>query len=628
MTLQPPSLKNRKHLSRSHQAPALGGGERAPIEPYSDEDLELNEEEQAKVERLMEFFDHHGIDYDKFDPSKTPRLDFGKKDAYPNFDQYMHIPGQHDTQKWLQAISDIYRKERNGENRVIAIRQVTSGWNVMETHDFLNWVKFHESGDHMKYKFAQLWYENPALPGYALPVKKDPEPTPQPRSDGPAIDFAAQRATEDAERRDRIEKQRSKIIGRLDSAEKLLRSPDGHMFSGREFETLLEAIYQLKKRIQMVNKISTSTRLYEDMIVREANVLRKNGFNKAASLLWSVAQTPGQSGEQAEGSPDGSADLSAAPPPDPSGAGNPGPPSGGAATPAQPPGGSGMPQSEPNNPPAPKGITEFLANLDESQVSGEEDRMGAEDELEVLDTDDALFVTEAQVAPEAPAPEPLTTAPAPAPLKPSPVAAPDAPAAPEGGDEPPLEVSEEDLPPPGGDKSTSEPSASNFNAKMDAVLKGVTISDVVAELEDLSKIFKTREIPRRLGRVDMMFDALGIATYFPSLSEATNKSLEANNYIATRVDDILSKLRGALATKDVDLKGEDDVDRPDMAGVKQNLQQSEDKEKERKKMRKEQENAELENKGKETPEVEIEEDLGEPTAPPAAPARPAAPPTA
>lgn len=580
---------------------------------------------QPQIERLIEFFGQHGIDYQKFDPNSSSSLDFGKRHAYPNHESLLSMPGQHDTHKWLQAISDIYRKERNGENRVQAIRSITSGWNIMETFDFLNWVKFYESGDHMKYKFAQLWYENPDIPGYALHIKKDPEPEKVKNVSGPDIDFAAQRATEDHDRRERIEKQRNKIIGRLDSAEKLLRSPEGHLFSGKEFETLLESIYQLKKKIQMVNKISTSTRLYEDMIVREANILSKYGFVKAANVLYSVAQSPAQNGEQAQGSPNGAADLSSAPPTDPSGAGNPGPPSGGAATPAQPPGGSDMPQSEPNAPP---GIQEFLERLDGTNMS---DKQGVEDDLEVKDTDEVLevndevFVTEAQMAPVT---EPLTTSPAPAPLDPSPVTAPEEkadkiPATKGPATEEPLEVTEDDIGAPKGGENAPPSAASDFDKRVDAVFSNISVADVVAKLEDLAKVFKVREIPRQLGIIDMMLDSLGLASYFPSLSEATNKALESNNYISTRVEDILSKLRGAISTREVDLKGGGEVEKPEVAGIKNKLKSDEDKEKQRKQMRKEQEAAELAGAGpgKETPEVEVAEDL-------APPDRPATPPTA
>ena len=93
------------------------------------------------------------------------------------------------------------------------------------------------------------------------------------------------------EKKQIIEKQRQKIIGRLDSAEKLLRSEEGQIFAGNELEALLDVIYSLKNKIQMVNKISLSTRLYEDMIVREANILVKKGFGNAGTVLRKVAQS-------------------------------------------------------------------------------------------------------------------------------------------------------------------------------------------------------------------------------------------------------------------------------------------------------------------------------------------------
>jgi hypothetical protein len=591
------------------------------VDPYSDEDLEVNEDTQSKIDKLMKFFDTYGISYDKFDPESIPGLDFAERKAYPNTDVYMNIPGQRDTQKWLHAIREIYQKEKTGENRVQAIRRVTSGWDIMETHDFLNWVKFYETGDHMKYKFAQLWYENPEMgPGYFLQVKKDPEPTQEPRVSGRDVDMAKEDASVSAERKQVIEKQRNKIIGRLDSAEKLLRTHDGQIFSGKEFESLLESIYQLKKKIQMVNKISSSTKLYEDMIVRQANILNRSGFVRAANVLFSVAQSPGQSGEQAKG------DVTAPPDPpipaspgDPSGAGNPGPPSGAAGTPAQPDGNVTMPQSEPNNPP--KGISDFMAGLEKANFSPT-DKNIAEDDLEVIDGEDELLVTEAQVAPPKAVDEPLTTSPAPAALDPSPVRAPGKPdPSPDKSADEPLEVSE-DISPEDGAPAES----GNFNAKMDAMMANVTIANIVSELEDLAKVFKVREIPRRLSLVDMMLDSKGISSYFPQLSEAQNKALESNNYISTRVEDILSKLRGAMSTKDIDLKGGDIPDSPEVAGIKEKLKSDEDKEKNRKQMRKDQEAEEL--SGKETPEVEIEEDLAPPAAAPPKVAPPAAPPIA
>ena len=60
------------------------------------------------------------------------------------------------------------------------------------------------------------------------------------------------------------------------------------------------------------------------MIVREANVLSRKGFSKAANMLYSVAQTPGASAEGATGQQEGGAVPITPSPPDPSGAGQSG----------------------------------------------------------------------------------------------------------------------------------------------------------------------------------------------------------------------------------------------------------------------------------------------------------------
>jgi hypothetical protein len=567
---------------------------------FSDEDLDLPIGLEEKIEKLMSFFDNHGINYDKYNPNDIPKLDFNKKEAYPNYEQYMHVPGQHDTKKWLQAVKTVYYKEKDGQNRVLAIRQATNGWNLMEVHDFLNWLKFYEEGNHLKYKKAQVWYEN-GNPGYFLHIKKDPPKEEQPAISGRDIDFARDEAANDipaSEKKKIIEKQRHKIIGRLDSAEKLLRSQDGQMFAGKELESLMEAIYNLKKKIQLVNKLSTSTKLYEDMIIREANGLHKKGFVKASDLLHSVAE---ETGAPAAKITDKSPPVaSPAMPHDASGA--PG---------GLPSVGPGMPQTPPDSapnemPPKPKAIDKFLENLDTGKITTKEDKndnMDVEDDLEVHDE---LLVTEAQEVPPAPA-KPKATV--------SPITN-EAPKKPESD----LEVNEEDA---AKNKENPGPSAKDFDNMIDAAFANLTVDDVVVKLEDLAKIFKTREVPRQLSIVDMMLDSLGLASYFPSLSEATNKALESNNYISTRVEDIISKLRGAMQTKDIDLRGEEQETNPAVQNIKNVLKTNEDKEKTRKEQRKQQQDSELDNASKETPEVEINEDLAAPA--PVAPKAPPAP---
>lgn len=605
---------------------------------------------EDKIKKLMDFFDNYGIDYSKFKPEFIDYIT--DKKAYPNFDQYMYIPGRHDMKKWLLAVKDITYKQRAGFGYKEAIRQATTNWPKMEIYDFLNWLRFYQEGTPMKYKFAQVWYEN-GQPGYFLHIKPDPVPEPVPLVDDHAVNDAREEAEKKEEKKQTIEKQRQKIIGRLDSAEKLLRSPEGQMFAGDELENLMEAIYSLKKKVQLVNKLSVSTRLYEDMIVREANILTRRGFVKAAEILYSVAQTPGASAEGAQGT-DSSQNLipPASPPADPSGAGQSGTISGLPATipgtPSietpvdgdqnkdQPPagalsGGGGAPPTTVSSPaiipqgkPQPKGIKEFLENLDQgnkTEESDTDDDLEVEDSLEVDDPEEMLMVTEAQAAPPTPPgvppaaleDVPMTDTPPPErnpptftpTVEPEPKT-PKSPATPDV--EEPLEVTEDDI-----TKDQVTPPTTSFDSRMDELMSGVSVADIVAELESISKEYKTREQPRRLAYVDMMLDSLGLASMFPSLSEAQNKALEATNYISTRVDDILAKLRGAMASQETG-PAAPPAERPEVTGIKNKLESDAEKEKQRKQMRKEQEAAALEGAGKkETPQVEMGE-LGAPAA--------------
>lgn len=541
--------------------------------------------------------------------------------AYPNYDEYIHVPGQHNTEKWMQSIKDLYFQEKQGTKRSDVIKQITAGWAPTETYDFLNWLKFYEEGNHLKYKIAQSVYENPEMPGYFLHIKNSP-----PESNPPVYDVSAAKDAHLSEispsqRKHIIQKQRNKIISRLDSAEKLLRSDEGDIFAGKELESLIETIYNLKKKVQLVNKISTSSKLYEDMIVREANILVKKGFDEAAELLFALAEDkkseppppadtkptaakPATPPPPADTKPAEPAKSDAAAPPPPADA-----PTSSAVTPAPPAppaegsgSAGGLPAAapgEPNSPTAPvndtspgaavskpKGINDFLKRMQTSNITTTNDNNSSNDNLEV---DEASLFTEAQTATlVAPPVAPPVTSPNKAPVE-----------------EAPLEVSEEDV------KPTDKPievAESDFDNKVNDIFSNIKINDVVVKLEDLSKIFKTREIPRQLAIVDMMLDSLGLASYFPSLSEATNKALESNNYISTRVDDILSKLRGSMETHEINLKGDGvKATNPEVESLKNNLEEVDSKEKARKELRKQQELEELNLPSKETPEIEIEE---------------------
>lgn len=532
---------------------------------------------------------------------------------------------QYDLGKWMNAMKDIYIKVHLGANKNTAAEQVVGAWDKMERIGFLDWMRYYESGEQRKYKKAQhSYYVNDDINFFVPNPRQIPSPI---RNVNEQIANVPQQAAavvqqkpaemSDEDKRRIIEDQRRKILGRLNSAEKLLSAHQGQIFAGPDFERLLSAIYELKKQIQTVNKITISAQTCVDLIVRQANILKRQGFNDASEFMVKFAQnTPGDfsmnlgdtpaGGSQPQGKGAlGNNDLSV---------------SDVAAVP--PAGALDAPADE--NDPLSGGMPGFMANLEGSGITifnegkiekedAAKDKNKAKDVVELGDEDDVLLdqeilpedeeglvVKEAQAAPGLPAKEAPVTMQDAAPknIAPETELQAELPA-----EDPGLETPSPSKTGPQDMKAEQAAEAkSNIDAIIDSAFSNITIADVIDKLEDINKIFRTREIGRQLAIVDVMLGRLGLAPYFPMLGEATTKQLEANQYCLTRLEDILSKLRGTQPTGEIDLTSDNSP--PGAEQAKQSLEQSEQKDKARKEMKKQIEDNSMMAKLKPSPEVE------------------------
>jgi len=454
------------------------------------------------------------------------------KEAYPNY-SYKEPEKQYDLNKWVLTMQKAQSMVNQGMDKYSSIDQVTKGWGTKELNDFLNWMKYYESGDFVKYKFASL-YDSPTNPGYYLHIKNNNEFKPDFNKAESAEETEDSESESEEEKQNQVNKVREKVLSRLKSIDKVIDSEYGKELLGSGYDEFVELVYSLMKKFRKLKKASKSMTTYNDLIIREANICLKNKKQEHYEFLLKVAQTAAPTPAQN------------IPPTEPTGS-----PS---LLPSQGPGMVPPPNSTPDlATPKGKGIKDFVNKLKGDLSSMEEDHQKAED---------TILVTEAQVIPINQAKDGLK--------KP----------------EPPTVKN-------------------NYDAAIDNLFANVKIEDVVQKLESLSHIFKEREIPRQLAIVDMMLSALNLSPMFPGLSESHNKALESNNYILTRVDDILSKLRGATKTPLIDLENKDkQVNDPRAKQIKENLQQEEALDNKKKEMRKQLENEAL----KETPEIEITEE--------------------
>ena len=531
-----------------------------------------------------------------------------ERTSYPNYTDMSDIARpRYNLNRWIDAMKAIYLQTHSGIERTAALESITKDWSKTEKTDFLNWMKYYESGDQFKYKTAQMnsFYSNENINGYYLPNPKEiPSPLKSVNDQMVNLQEVTKQELEQKklnsaeEKRRLIEDQRRKLLGRLNSAEKLLTSREGHLFAGEQFEQLLEALFTLKRQVSLTNKISLSSQTIIDLVCREANKLSKKGFNDAGSFLLKIAQqTPGNFNAFQQETPAGGSAID-----------------GGGALGNEPPIANMTPAAkelsdkETAKPPVeekpeekeetPKdGMQGFMDNLEGAGITLFPDTNEAQDEidtgedeidLEGLLSDAGLYlndlVVEAQAADE--------LAPKPAPLKEK---------APEAVEKPNTSITTDQV------KSDIKPQEKNdFDYLIDSAFKNLTIQDVIGKLEAVSAIYKNREISRQLAIVDLMLDRLQLASYFPALAEAANKSLESNQYILTRLEDVLSKLRGATEGNGLDL--EDNIQQPispEIQKVKNNLSTIDKKEKEKKELRKKVEDQKVTDQALK-PEIELE----------------------
>ena len=520
------------------------------------------------------------------------------KRAYPNYSDGMMVPGQHNVEKWIQTLKDIYFKESSGMPWKQAFDSSTQGWGDIELQDFNNWVSFYQQRNHLKYKKAQMsWYTPP--------------------SDEGDVD--------------------DNFIGQP-------RQHAGYYLPVKsEFDSLMESIYSLKKKISSLRKKTSGDLFYQDLIIREANVLASRGLYKAASFLYVTADEKTQSVPNAPSTPPGTdvkpppaspepiseaeatpSPTTSAPPPAP-----PGPvstaPSGQLDQPKDEVAGMPPPQPTASDAVGTPNVTSTPGENSNEAMEEIAQSLGAgfgnaaddgfvydedDNDLVIYDDDndaEDYLISQAQAAapvtPVAPADPETTTIATPTKVEPAENA-----------------VELEDAP---AEITVTEPveNASTFDNKFENALGQVTIQDVVTKINELSKIFKTREIPRQLALVDMMLDTLGLISFFPSLSEATNKALESNNYILTRIEDIATQLSGAIKTKDIALMPEEKAAPEHIQQIKSNLEEQEKLDKERKEKRRELADKAIDERTKEeSPELEVTEEDLTPAAPAVAPA--------
>ena len=410
-----------------------------------------------------------------------------KKISYPE-SYWKTIAKPHNITEWINAFQEILdRAQTIGKNQ--AIKEITQNWENEDVEDFLSWMKFYEGFNHLKYKQAQQYVPNliSTIPG----------------SDDPGVVHKPDPAKQLA-----LANHKKKIISRLDSLEKLVRSDDLSV-TGVEISDLIKSIHDLKSKFY--NLKLASIRTYDDIVVQSSNKLLSKGFVKSANLLFMV-----QADENVS-----AGDLANRPTENDSN-----------ATPA-----NNTQQGYLEAPQLP------LSDVDPLDLGNAIDIGMSDDslinlEFEIPEDKEIIKVTAQELSADQVPTQPVAENIAPEEtvesIEPTNV-------------EPELPEQEEiSL------KEINE-NSQTIDSMLENAFGNVTPEMIMKKLEEVSQIFKTKEIPRQLAIVDFMLDKLGMSTFFPQLSEASGKAIESSNYISTRIDEVLNYLRGTIKSHNINL---------------------------------------------------------------------------
>jgi hypothetical protein len=434
------------------------------------------------------------------------------KIAYPQGYENVYIKSPHSMQKWVQAMRQIYANKMRGQDYNKAFEEVTKEWGNNERLDFQSWLRFYQSGGQVAYKTANIKCvaeDYSAGPGY-LPysaLKSRIPGIPNFIDVQDNYDQQMEAKQRQAQETANISEKINKLIGRLNSAEKLFTSVNFTKILGGEYDKWISGLHELKKILYSKHPHITAATV-GDLIIRQGNRLRADGCPKAGRLMEILAAYQMSTMNSLDALIKTAQEI----PPPPVGekpAEDPMAGLGGAVD-TPPTSDDDKDLSDPDG-----AMKEFVENLTGDSDDADD---SAKKEAEFIDTDALIVVAEdgfyrfAQEMPQIHTKDPTRLV----------------------------------QPKPTGDKGNPD---AGDNA-IDRALKNITLPDTIAKLESIIQFHRNRQISRELLIVDLMLEALGIAAFFPSMAEAAKSSLDSNQYVLTRLEDVLGKLRGASAAQD------------------------------------------------------------------------------
>lgn len=201
-----------------------------------------------------------------------------QKNSYPNIGVgiYNRTPS-YNLDKWIEALKNVYTTIKTGNiDKATAMNAIIADWEPNEQYNFLQWVKFYEDQNNMKYNIKTA---NMLMPSAWM--------TPEQR-----VSDSTQMTSFQAKKQDDKEKsvnKRRQMRSRISSIRKLLGEySDLNPVSHEHVTEILDMLSKLEARVMSLQ----SEAMVKSCIVKTAKIIESRGFVKDAAELYKIADEP------------------------------------------------------------------------------------------------------------------------------------------------------------------------------------------------------------------------------------------------------------------------------------------------------------------------------------------------
>lgn len=198
-----------------------------------------------------------------------------KKEAYPNINFGLPSKPRRDVPKWIKTLKTIKHLQKHQYSYEQAKDLLMEDWDPMEKKDFDIWANYYFEKAHEKY--ANFGYMADLNEMFSNDVSFEPS--------GLIEEEPVEEVKIKPKKLKSPEEIKKSLIGRLDSASKLLRE-FAHVWPEHIWDRLSQTLSDLKREIIPLKSAKT----INDRIIRTANIWNKEGFADGADLLIKFAE--------------------------------------------------------------------------------------------------------------------------------------------------------------------------------------------------------------------------------------------------------------------------------------------------------------------------------------------------